>query len=368
MRSSSSSASGSGGGVSVPNPQAVGKTARLNGLDYTVIGVMPNGFRFPQDAEVWTPMQFSPKDLESRSNHVIWATGRLEPRVTLQQAQAEMDLIMPRLQQVWTATLVPVTEHYLGDIRSALYILFGAAGFVLLIACVNIAGLLVARGSSRQREIAMRAAIGASRARIVQQLLVETTVIALTGGALGVFLTLIVVDTLKKLPINGIPRLEDVSISPLVIIFAVVVSCATGVFCGLEPAWRFARADLAGSLKTGGRAASSTAGTRLRSVLVASEVTLAVVLLAGAGFFLKSLSRLLDVKTGINAEHVLTATINLPAASYAEPHEQLRFVASLLERLQQVPEMTSVARSRPAFHLPVSKIRASTSRAIPRGR
>ena len=165
---------------------------------------MPNGFRFPQDAEVWTPMQFSPKDLESRSNHVIWATGRLEPRVTLQQAQAEMDLIMPRLQQVWTATLVPVTEHYLGDIRSALYILFGAAGFVLLIACVNIAGLLVARGSSRQREIAMRAAIGASRARIVQQLLVETTVIALTGGALGVFLTLIVVDTLKKLPINGI--------------------------------------------------------------------------------------------------------------------------------------------------------------------
>jgi predicted permease len=327
------------------DPGVVGTSVSLNGLNYTIVGVMPSTFRFPETAEIWTPMQFTPKDVASRGNHIVWAIARLKPGVTCQQAQAEMDLIMPRLQAVWTASVVPLPDHYVGSIRLALYVLFGAAGLVLLIACVNIAGLLVARGSSRQREIALRAAIGASRARIVQQLLTETTLLALIGGALGILLTWFGIGIIKTLPLTGVPRLADVTVSTTVIVFAVLVSILTGVLFGLAPTWRLSREDLSDCLKSGGRTSGSHSRTRLRSALVASEVALAVVLLAGAGFLLKSLSKLLEVRSGINAEHVLTATINLPAVSYREPHDQTRFVESLLDRLQHVPDARAVAIS-----------------------
>ncbi len=258
------------------DPGVIGTSVRLSGLNYTIVGIMPSTFRFPDKSEIWTPMQFTPKDLESPGNHIIWAIARLKPGVTYQQAQAEMDLIMPRLQKVWTASVIPLTDHYFGDIRLALYILFGAAGLVLLIACVNIAGLLVARGASRQREIAMRAAIGASRARIVQQLLTETTLVALIGGALGILLTYVGVGSIKALLATSVPRLEDVTLSPAVIMFSVFVSIFTGLLFGLAPALRLSRDDLNHSLKAGGRMGRSGSQTRLRSALVACEVALAV--------------------------------------------------------------------------------------------
>lgn len=328
------------------DPGVIGTSVRLNGLDYTIAGVMPSTFRFPENAEIWTPMQFAPKDVVGPGNHIIWAVARLKPGVTHQQAQAEMDLIMPRLQKVWSASVVPLADHYVGGIRLALYVLFGAAGVVLLIACVNIAGLLVARGSSRQREIALRTAIGASRARIVQQLLTETTVVALVGGALGVLLTYAGIRIIRTLPLTGVPGLEDVTVSPQVIAFSVFVSILTGILFGLAPAWRLSRENLNDSLKAGGRMSGSESRTRLRSALVALEVALAVVLLAGAGFLLKSLSKLLEVRSGIDSANVLTATINLPTVTYREPHDQVRFVESLLERLERVPDVRAVAISR----------------------
>jgi putative ABC transport system permease protein len=327
------------------DPAVIGGPVQLNGVSYTIIGIMPSTFHFPENAEIWTPMQFTPKEVAVRGNHIIWAIGRLKPGVTYAQAQAEMDLIMPRLQQVWTANVVPVTDHYFGDIRLALYVLFGAAALVLLIACVNVAGLLVARASSRQREIAMRTAIGASRARIVQQLLTETTVVALIGGALGVLLTYFGIGMVKKLPLSGVPRLDEVTTSFAVIAFSVFVSILTGILFGLAPAWRLSHGDLNDSLKAGGRLSGSSSRTRLRSALVAFEVALAVVLLAGAGFLLKSLGKLLEVRTGVNAENVLTARINLPTITYKEPREQLRFGESLVQRLETVPDVRAVAIS-----------------------
>jgi putative ABC transport system permease protein len=327
------------------DPGVIGTSVRLSGLNYTIVGIMPSTFSFPDKAEIWTPMQFTPKDVASPGNHIVWAIARLKPGVTHQQAQAEMDLMMPRLQTVWTASVIPLADHYFGDMRLALYILLGAAGLVLLIACVNIAGLLVARGSSRQREIAMRAAIGASRARILQQLLTETTLIALIGGALGILLTYVGVGSIKTLLATSVPRLEDVTVSPAVIMFSVFVSIFTGLLFGLAPALRLSREDLNHSLKAGGRMSRSGSQTRLRSALVACEVALAVVLLAGAGILLKSLSKILEVRSGMNAEHVLTAAINLPTISYREPHEQVRFVESLLGRLQAAPDVQAVAIS-----------------------
>jgi putative ABC transport system permease protein len=323
----------------------IGTSVRLSGLNYTIVGVMPSTFRFPDKVEIWAPMQFTPEDLASPGNHVVWAIARLKPGVTFQQAQAEMDLIMPRLQTVWTASVIPLTDHYVGDIRLALYVLLAAAGLVLLIACVNVAGLLVARGSSRQREFAMRAAIGASRARILQQLLTETTLVALIGGALGILLTLFGIAMLKTLLISSVPRLEDVTVSSAIIVFSVFVSIITGILFGLAPAWRLSRGNLNDSLKAGGRMSASGSQTRLRSALVVCEVALAVLLLAGAGILLKSLSKLLEVRTGVNAEHVLTASINLPTVDYREPHEQVRFVGSLLQRLQTAPDVLAVAAS-----------------------
>jgi putative ABC transport system permease protein len=327
------------------DPGVIGRAVTLNGLSYTIIGVMPSTFRFPENAEVWTPIQFTPKDLAASGNHSIWAIARLKDGVTYVQAQAEMDLLMPRLQAVWTATVVPLTEHYVGDIRRALYVLLGAAGLVLLIASVNIAGILVARGSSRQREVAMRAAIGASGARIVQQLLIETTAIAVIGGALGVLLAYLGIGLLKTVPLISVPRLEEVTLSPAVLALSVCVSILTGIVFGIAPAWRLSRENLNDSLKAGGRMSGSGARPRLRSALVAVEVGLAVVLLAGAGVLLKSLAKLLEVSSGIQAANVLTAAISLPTANYPEPHDQARFVTSLLTRLERLPGVRAAAIS-----------------------
>jgi hypothetical protein len=160
----------------------------MNGVGFTVIGVMPPGFRFPREVEIWMPIGFTPEDLRSRNNHFIWAVGRLEPHVTPAQAQAEMDLLMPRVQRFWRGQVVPLADHYVGEVRVTLGVLLGAAACVLLIGCVNVANLLLARGAIRQREMAVRTSFGATRGRIVQQLLTETTLMSLLGGGLGLLI------------------------------------------------------------------------------------------------------------------------------------------------------------------------------------
>jgi putative ABC transport system permease protein len=329
------------------DPGVIGRVVRINGLAFTVVGVMPPAFRFPLEAEIWMPMGFTPEDLQSRGNHVVWAVGRLKPDVTPQQAQAEMDLLMPRLrvQNPWSGRVVPFADHYVGDVRLTLAVLLGAAGCLLLIACVNVANLLLIRGAVRQREMSVRTSLGATRGRIVQQLLTETALLSLLGGALGLALALGAIKLVRTWPWPGIHRLEETSLDPQALLFTIVLSIGTGVLFGLSPALRLSRPALQDALKGGGRVVGTPGRTRIGNALVVAEVALAVVLLVGAGLLLRSLWRLLDVPLGFNPQNVLAVTINLPRAVYPEPFQQARFAEGLLDRLKNVPGIDAVGIS-----------------------
>ena len=325
------------------DPRIVGRAIRLNGLAFTVVGVMPPAFRFPLEAEIWMPMGFTPEDLKSRNNHVIWGVGRLKPGVTVEQAQAEMDLLMPRLHATtWRGRVVSFDDYYVGDVRLALGVLLGAAGGLLLIAGVNIAILLLARGMVREREMSVRTSLGATRGRLVQQLLTETAVLWLLGGTAGVAVALGVIRLVRAWPSPGIHRLEQTALDPSALAFAIVLSIATAVLFGLAPALRLSRTDSPDPLKASGRASAAPARTRIRNALVAGEVALAVVLLVGAGLFVRSLSRLLEVPLGFTPERVLAVTINLPPAIYREPVQQMQFADRLLDRLRARPGVEAV--------------------------
>jgi putative ABC transport system permease protein len=328
------------------DPGVIGRVVRANGLAFTVVGVMPPAFRFPGEAEIWMPMGFAPEDLKSRNNHVIWGVGRLKPDVTSQQALAEMDLIMTRLHpDNWRGRVVSFEDHYVGDVRVALGVLFGAAGCLLLIACVNVANLLLARGAVREREMSVRTSLGATRGRIVRQLLTETTLLSILGGALGVAVALGVIGLVRRWPWPGIMRLEETSLDFPALVVAMVVSIGTGVLCGLSPALRLSRTGLHDALKAGGRVAGTRERTRIGNALVVAEVALAVVLLVGAGLLLRSLWRLLDVPLGFNPQNVLAVSINLPRTIYVEPFQQVQFAEGLLERLKSTPGVEAVGVS-----------------------
>ena len=316
----------------------IGSTIRLSNVDFTVIGVMPPEFRFPEVAEIWKPMGFQPGEFDG--GHFIWGIGRLKPGFTREQAQAEMDLIMPRLQQfqVWSVNVIPVLDYYVGDVKTALYVLLGAAGFVLLIGCVNVANLLLARGWARNKEISLRASLGASRGRLVQQLLTESLLLAVAGGALGLLCGYGGIALLRKFPLAKIPRLGEASVDYRVLVFASALSAATGILFGLLPALRVSRLNV---VKSGSRITRSG----LRGALVVSEVALALVLLTGAGLLLKSFWRLLEVRTGFRPENVLAANINLPSALYGKPDQQRQFVGRLLDSIRNLPEVRQAAVS-----------------------
>jgi putative ABC transport system permease protein len=327
------------------DPRVIGGAVRLNSVDFTIIGVMPPSFRFPRDADIWKPMGFATNDFDG--GHFIWAIGRLKPGVTREQAQAEMDLIMPRLQQpqVWSVNVFPVLDYYVGEVRTALFVLLGAASFVLLIACVNVANLLLARGSVRQKEISLRASLGAGRGRIVQQLLTESLLLSLAGGVLGVLVASAGISAVKKLSLASIPRLNEATVDYPVLLFTLALCSLTGLLFGLLPALRLSGGDLQASLKAEGRITGAEMRTRVRSALVVSEVALALMLMAGAGLLLKSFERLLEVRPGFNPEKVLTTTINLPTAGYREPYQQMEFVNRLLDRLGSLPDVHQAAVS-----------------------
>ncbi|MGH9163211.1 MAG: ADOP family duplicated permease [Vicinamibacteraceae bacterium] len=326
------------------DPHIVGRAIGIDGISFTIVGIMPPDFGFPHDAEIWKPMGFTSEELTESGSHWVWGVGRLGPGVTPEQAQADLDRLM-RDSENWKAQVVPFIDHYVGGVRTALWVLFGAAGFVLLIACVNVAGLLLARAAARQKEVSLRAAIGASRGRIIQQLLTETMLLALLGGILGLLVALGGVNVVRSLPLEAIPRLDEVTMDYRVLLFTLGVSTLTGILFGLSPALRLSRADLPDALKTGGRA--SVAGPQLgtRHALVVSQVAIAVVLLAGAGLLLKSFWRLLEASPGFNPESVLTASINLPEVRYGEPYRQSQFAEQLLQRIRRQPGVRSAAVS-----------------------
>lgn len=323
----------------------LGTVIKLNDVDFTVIGVMPPSFRFPHDAEIWKPMGFTPEDFDG--GHFLWGVGRLKSNATLEQAQAEMNAIMPRLRkpQVWSVNVFPLLEYYTGEIRTPLYVLLGATGLVLLIACLNVAGLLLARGSVRETEISLRAALGARRNRIIQQLFTEGLVLALAGGVLGASFAFISIAGIRKLSLSNIPRLDQVNVDHTVLSFTILLSALTGLVFGLLPAVRLSGSSLIDPLKSGSRTAAGGSRANLRSILVVSEIAFALVLLTGSSLVLKSFWRLLQVNTGFNPDNVVTAKVDLSSVKYKEPYRQAQFVDSLIERLASLPDIHQAAIS-----------------------
>ncbi|MEW6209763.1 MAG: ABC transporter permease [Acidobacteriota bacterium] len=326
------------------DPNLEGKTLNIGGISVNVIGVMPQGFSFPPETDVWAAKEALSEDTSARSAHNFRVIARLKADVTVSQAQTEMNTIAARLSEQYPemkdkgAAVISLEDQMVGSVRPALMILMAAVGFVLLIACANVANLLLARALSREKEIAIRAALGASRLRIIRQLLTESLLLALAGGALGLMLAYWLVEALISLSPPNIYRIEEVGIDRRALLFTLAVSLATSLIFGLAPALKASRTDLQESLKSAGKGAMSGAGSkRMRNALVVTEVALTVVLLAGAGLLTKSFWLLLQVDPGFKPEGVLTMQLSLPQSDYESESKTIAFYDRLL------PQLTSLA-------------------------
>ncbi|MGH8495916.1 MAG: ABC transporter permease [Gammaproteobacteria bacterium] len=350
------------------DPEILERTVQLEGRDYTVIGVMPPGFEYPAGAELWVPLAFSEEELATqRGAHYLDVIARLAPGVTVEDASKQMAAIARVLELRYpdsntgsSASAVWLHEALVGDVRPALLILLGAVGFVLLIACVNVANLLLARTTGRKRELAVRSALGAGRGRLVRHVLTESVLLALLGGAAGLLLAVLGLQLLLALPLESLPRLEGTELDRTVLAFTLAVSTLTGVLFGLLPAIKAGMTpDLTGALKAGGAAVTlDRAGGRTRGALVITEMALAVLLLAGAGLLLKSFVELQQVDPGFNPRGVLTFDMSLPRARYPEPQQARAFFADLNQRIEALPGVESVAG---VFGLPLSGFNYSIS-------
>jgi putative ABC transport system permease protein len=330
------------------DPNVVGQTIRLSGAPYTVIGVLPTGFGFPNESELWRPLPVNPAQLD-RGPHYLRIVGRLKPDVTLEQAQAEMSTIAAKLAQQYPekiaghgVKLERLSDVVIGDIKPALLVLFGAVGFVLLIACANVANLMLARAGARQREIAVRTALGASRSRIIRQLLTESVLLAILGGGAGLLMAVWAVDSIIAISPDTIPRVREVAIDPRVAFFTLLISVLTGVVFGLAPALQVSKPDLTDALKESGRTTAGVHRNRLRSLLVISEIAMSLVLLVGAGLMIRSFARLNTVEPGFNPEKLLTLGVTLLPIKYPEDEQVGAFYSQLLERLASAPGVESV--------------------------
>ena len=333
------------------DPGLVGRSIRINGRPFQVVGVMPRGFVLPTDFEnpqpsqLWTPLQIDPSSTDHGS-HGLYAAARLNPGVTVGQAADELHgiartmtsegLYPPQMQ--FDTVVLSLADEVLGGVRRSIWLLLGAVAFLLLIACANVANLLLARAEGRQREIAVRAALGAGAGRVFRQLLTESLVLTIVAGALGIAAAAGGLRLLASWNPADIPRLGDVALDQRVLGFTALVSLLTTLVFGIAPALRATRLDLTDSLKDGNQSTSSGGGRqRFRSALVVVEMALAVVLLAGAGLMLRSLWALQSVPLGIDPSGVLTMRLSLPAASYEKPEQVVQFYEGLLESVRSVP-------------------------------
>jgi len=337
----------------------VGQSITLNNQSYTVVGVMPASFQFPvgfgylgkvlnDPVDLYVPLAATSKEAV-RGSYSFFSIGRLKPGVTIDQARAEMTTIEGRLEQQHPGgntgigiSLIPTHEQTVKEIRPALLVLLGAVGFLLLIACANIANLLLARAASRQKEIAIRTALGASRLRILRLLMTESVLLSLAGGCLGLLLALWGTDALLALAPDNIPRMNEVGVDARVFGFTLAVSLLTGIVFGLIPAIHASKPDLNEALKEGSRGSTgSAAGKRIRSVLVAVEIALSLVLLIGAGLMIKSFLRLQQMSLGFNPDNVLAVNLSLSRSKYPEDRQQVAFFQAALERLQSLSGVQS---------------------------
>jgi putative ABC transport system permease protein len=332
------------------DPQIVGKDLLVNGRSCRVIGVMPQGFEYPARAEIWTPQVFVPDDFSpnNRGNHGYEVLARLKPGVSLAQARADMEAVSrsviernrdyPYEKFNFALILHPLLEETVGDVKASLWVLMGAVGFVLLLVCANVAGLLLVRATARQKEIAVRAALGAGMRRIVRQLLSESILLSLLGGLLGLALTPLLLNVVVTLSASALPRVVSTGIDARALVFTFLVAVGTGIVFGLAPALDAGRGVHYEILKEGGRSGSEgRLSQRLRRVFVAAEAALAVLLLAGSGLLLRSFVKLLAVDPGFRSEGVLTLQISLPDAKYNKPEQSAAFFRELVARVQHLP-------------------------------
>ena len=331
--------------------QVAGKSIHLDGDAYTVIGVMPPSFDKPESALLWVPLVWTAQERAVRGEHSMAAVARLKPGVTVQQAQAQLDGIAARLAEQypadsagWGAAVVPLREETVGDVRRPLLMLFGAVVFVLLIACANVANLMLARTVDRRKEIAIRTAFGARRTRIIRQVLSESLLVSVAGGALG----LIVAQWGTELVVNyfgaSMPRLADIKMDGAVLAFAFATALVSGTVAGVAPAWRLSKSDPNEALKQGlGRLDSPSTGTRTRAVLVVTEVALSLVLLVGATLMIRTLWNLRSVHPGFVSDRVLTMRLGIAANEFSTEAQQVQFYEQLLQRVRALPGVQSAA-------------------------
>ena len=331
------------------NPSLVGQKVIVNGRNNTVIGIMPPGFAFPQRTELWKPLWFPADqyDQQRRGNRGVTVIGRLRQSVSLSAAQAEMNHLAAQLTEQyprnyesrgWSISVVRLLDDYVGDARKGLLVLLGAVSFVMLIACANVANLSLTRATARRQEIALRLALGAGRWRVTRQLLVESVLLALAGGAAGLLLAAWGTGLLLRLAPDDLPRIQEVNLDARVLAFTFAVSLITGILFGLVPALAASNPDLNETLKEGGRGGTGSGKRhRTRSAFVVAQVTLALVLMIGAGLMLKSFSRLQQVDPGFNPDGVLTMRMLLPYEIYQKPAERAAFYKQLLERAKSAP-------------------------------
>ena len=332
------------------DPGIINRTVTLNGESFTVVGVMPAGFFFPvRETELWVPWAMEPGQAEGRGDHYFRLVARLKPGVTREQANAEAESIAARLAAEYPRTneglgFVVNSFHsdYVGDLRRPILILFVAVGLVLLIACANVANLLLAQATTRRREIAIRMALGARRWAIARQLLTESLLLATAGGLLGVFAAIWGVEALSKLLPESLSKLQAISVDSRVFLFTGGVTLLTALVFGVVPALHAARANPGDALaETGRDVAGGLSGRYLRRVLVIAEVALAVVLLAGAGLLIRSFNRLRQVELGFKPDNLLTMRMVLPLPKYLKPETRRAFYDELLRRVNEIPGVES---------------------------
>jgi putative ABC transport system permease protein len=344
------------------DPGVIKRDVNINGQNYTVVGVMPPGFQFYRPSELWAPLAFTPQEAARRAPGNLIVVGRLKTDVPLQQAQAEMTTISRALAQEHpqtntgiTVNMITLHESVTGGARQALLVLLAAVAFVLLISCANVASLLLARASTRRKEMAIRVALGAGRYRIVRQLLTESVMLSVLGGALGLLLALwlirILVATLPSTSANFVPRSSEIGIDGPVLLFTLLISVVTGLVFGLAPALQTSKPDVNDTLKQSGRSGGGAAmGRRLRGLLVVLEVAMSLVLLIGAGLMIKSFMRLLDVNPGFNPKNVLTMQTSLLESRYSADPQVSAFYKQALEKLKALPGVEAVGAT---SHLPL---------------
>ena len=330
------------------DPNILGRAITLNNQPATIVGVMPPGFYFPsRETEFWSPIALNPVNAP-RGAHFIGVVARRKAAVTKEQADAEMRTIAQRLAQQHpnsnaneSAEAIGMHDLIVGPVRPMLMTLLGAVAVVILIACANVANLLLVRASVREKELAIRAAMGAGRGRLVVQMLTESLVLALAGGALGILLAWLSIAPIQALGTGSIPRVLDVTLDRTVLGFAVAVTLATGILFGLAPAWQAARGGIGAVLKEGGRSSSGSGGRWTRSTLLVAEVALSLVLLVGATLLLRSFAKITGVDPGFRPDNVLAFRVALPAATYPQPPNRIAFYDRLLQTLEQAPAIES---------------------------